>query len=100
ARGEALGIVLDGGAMQRAERITVMALGTLVTAWFHSAADTRYIAPHVIGVALAITGVGSCATAVSKWLHGYRLLHQQDTDQARANVAHGQRPSTATPRIR
>jgi phosphatidylglycerophosphate synthase len=90
ARGEALGIVLDGGAMQRAERIALVSLGTLVTAWFHSVADTRYIAPHVIGVALLITGVGSCAPAISKWVAGYRLLRDRE-DGADAR-GYGSRP--------
>src|SRR4029077_18703874 len=45
ARGESLGIVLDGGNMQRAERIALVSLGTLVTAYFHSTLSTRYIAP-------------------------------------------------------
>lgn len=79
ARGEGLGITLDGGAMQRAERIALVAIGTLVTAWFHAAADTRYIAPHVIGVALLIVGVGSTATALSRWAMGYRILRESET---------------------
>jgi phosphatidylglycerophosphate synthase len=78
ARGESLGVVLDGGAMQRAERIALVSVSTLVTAWFHSAAETRYIAPHVIGVALLITGVGSSATALSRWVMGYRILKAAD----------------------
>jgi len=79
ARGESLGIVLDGGAMQRAERIAIISLSTLVTAWFHCVAETRYIAPHVIGVALFITGAGSAATAVSRWAMGYRMLKERET---------------------
>jgi phosphatidylglycerophosphate synthase len=82
ARGEGLGIVLDGGAMQRGERIALVSIGTLVTAWFHAAQDTRYIAPHVIGVALLIVGVGSTATALSKWAQGYRLLRDAEAGAA------------------
>jgi phosphatidylglycerophosphate synthase len=99
ARGEALGIVLDGGAMQRAERMAIVALGTLVTAWFHAGVDTREIAPHVIGVALLITGVGSCGTAISKWAHGCRLLREREARDARDPAAE-RRPTTAGHRLR
>jgi CDP-diacylglycerol--glycerol-3-phosphate 3-phosphatidyltransferase len=97
ARGESLGIVLDGGAMQRAERMAIVALGTLVTAWFHAGVETREIAPHVIGVALLLTGVGSCGTAVSKWVQGCRLLREREE---RELTADGRRPTTATHRTR
>ncbi|HKE14236.1 MAG TPA: CDP-alcohol phosphatidyltransferase family protein [Kofleriaceae bacterium] len=78
ARGEALGIALDGGAMQRAERIALVAIGTLITAWFNAAHDTREYGIHVIGVALLIVGVGSSATAVSRWIQGYRMLRDAE----------------------
>jgi CDP-diacylglycerol---glycerol-3-phosphate 3-phosphatidyltransferase len=77
ARGEGLGIVLDGGAMQRAERIALVAIGTLVTAWFHCVQETRYIAPHVIGAALLMVGIGSTATSISRWVLGYRMLRDR-----------------------
>jgi CDP-diacylglycerol---glycerol-3-phosphate 3-phosphatidyltransferase len=95
ARGESLGVLLDGGAMQRAERIALVAVGTLVTAWFHAAADTREIAPHVIGVALLITGVGSTATAVSRWTSGFRLL--RDAGRRRPANTTGKHPSVGRP---
>lgn len=78
ARGEGLGIVLDGGAMQRAERMAIISVATLVTAWFHASSTTRDIAPHVIGVALLITGVGSTATALWKGAVGYRMLKARE----------------------
>ncbi|HWM86503.1 MAG TPA: CDP-alcohol phosphatidyltransferase family protein [Kofleriaceae bacterium] len=78
ARGEALGIALDGGAMQRAERIALVSIGTLITAWFNAARDTQEYGIHVIGVALLIVGVGSSATAVSRWIQGYRMLRDQE----------------------
>jgi phosphatidylglycerophosphate synthase len=97
ARGEGLGIVLDGGAMQRAERIALVALGTLVTAWFHAAADTRYIAPHVIGVALLIVALGSSGTALSRWIHGYRELRDLEATAGRSTARRGTSPVTRAP---
>lgn len=78
ARGESLGIALDGGAMQRAERIALVSIGTLITAWFNAAHDTREYGIHVIGVALLIVGVGSTGTAISRWIQGYRLLVEKE----------------------
>jgi phosphatidylglycerophosphate synthase len=74
ARGEGLGIELDGGFMQRPERIALVAIGTLVTAWFDAARDTVEYVPHVIGVALVLIGLGSSATAIGRWIQGYRRL--------------------------
>jgi hypothetical protein len=64
--------------MQRAERIALVAIGTLITAWFNAAHDTREYGIHVIGVALLIVGVGSSATAVSRWIQGYRMLRDAE----------------------
>jgi len=74
ARGEGLGIKLDGGTMQRAERILVVSFGTLVAAWCAASASTEAIAVHVIGAALGLTGIGASATGISRWINGYRLL--------------------------
>lgn len=78
ARGEALGIKLDGGTMQRAERIALVAIGTLITAWFNAGDDTRAYGVHVIGVALLIVGIGSTATALNRWVQGYRMLRERE----------------------
>jgi CDP-diacylglycerol---glycerol-3-phosphate 3-phosphatidyltransferase len=74
ARGESLGVSLDGGFMQRAERIAVVSMGILVTAWFDAGSDTAEYVPHVIGVALTLTGLGASITAVTRWVRGYRQL--------------------------
>lgn len=95
ARGEALGIALDGGAMQRAERIALVSIGTLITAWFNAVHDTREYGIHVIGVALFIVGAGSTATAVRRWVQGYRML--RDGEGRRADV-HGESASPARSR--
>jgi phosphatidylglycerophosphate synthase len=78
ARGESLGIKLDGGNMQRAERIALVAIGTLITAWFNAARDTQEYGIHVIGVAMFIVGVGSAGTAVSRLVQGYRTLRESE----------------------
>ena len=78
ARGEALGVSLDGGNMQRAERIALVSIGTLITAWFNAARDTEEYGIHVIGVSMLIVGVGSVATAISRWVEGYRILRERE----------------------
>ncbi len=74
ARGEGLSLVLDGGNMQRAERIALVSVGTLLTAWFDAASSTAVYGPHIIGVALLMVGVASTVTAVGRWSRGYRML--------------------------
>jgi phosphatidylglycerophosphate synthase len=81
ARGEALGITLDGGTMQRAERITLVSIGLLCTSFFNVSDSTREYGPHVIGVSLLMVGAASAATAVHRWAQGYRIL--RDREQAR-----------------
>lgn len=83
ARGEALGIKLDFGAMQRAERITLVSIGTLITAWFDAGSDTAEYGAHVIGVCLLIVGVGSTITALRRWVHGYRELAAEDRGESK-----------------
>ena len=90
ARGEGVGLKLDAGTMQRAERIALVSVGTLLTAWFDAGSETAEYGPHVIGVALLITGVGSSITAVGRWHQGYRMLKEQDeaerASERRSNV--------------
>jgi phosphatidylglycerophosphate synthase len=74
ARGEGLGIKLDGGIMQRSERVTIVSIGTLITAWFNAAPDTAHYGVHVMGVALLLCGLGSTGTAISRFIQGYRML--------------------------
>jgi phosphatidylglycerophosphate synthase len=90
ARGESLGIKLDGGNMQRAERIALVAIGTLITAWFNAARDTQEYGIHVIGVAMLIVGVGSAGTAVSRWVQGYRILREAEDDRSAPDPSHSQ----------
>jgi CDP-diacylglycerol--glycerol-3-phosphate 3-phosphatidyltransferase len=83
ARGESLGVKLDGGTMQRAERIMLVSIGTLITSWFDAANDTAEYGPHVIGVALAMVGLASTLTAIHRWLQGYRVLKARERGEAR-----------------
>jgi len=74
ARAEGLGIGLAGGVMQRAERIVLVAGGTLIAAWYGGDLDTAALAEPIIGVTMLICGVGSAGTAVHRWIVAYREL--------------------------
>ena len=86
ARAEGLGIELHGGMMQRAERILLTTLGTLVAGWF---------APHavtILGVVMLICAVTCSATALNRWIVAYRAL--VEIDRTVPSVA---KPRTAPP---
>jgi phosphatidylglycerophosphate synthase len=74
ARAEGLGVALSGGVMQRAERIAVVAAGSLVAAWCGGDADTAGLVAPVLGVTMAVCGVAATATAISRWVIAYRAL--------------------------
>ena len=82
ARGEALGIDLAEGIMQRSERMTLVSVGTLITAWFNADNSTAHFGIHVIGVALLLTGIGSTGTALSRWIKGYQALKALEAEPA------------------
>ena len=84
ARGEALGLKLDGGIMQRAERIVLVSLGTLISAWFYAVPETRAYGPHIIGVALLVVGVGSSVTAINRLLEGHAQLRAREGEPPKA----------------
>ena len=86
AKGGEVGLKLDGGHLQRPERIAILATGTLLTAFFEANRETAEFSVVVIGVALVLVGVGSSVTAVGRLVRGYRELRRQDLDiTARAN---------------
>ena len=66
ARAEALGVQLAIGWMQRAERIVLVAGGTLIAAWFDSDA--------FLGGTMVLCGVTSGATALYRGWVAYRAL--------------------------
>jgi CDP-diacylglycerol---glycerol-3-phosphate 3-phosphatidyltransferase len=78
ARGEALGITLDGGTMQRAERIALVSIGLLAAAFIGVSASSRPYADDVIGVALLTVALASAATAIHRWVQGYRVLKARE----------------------
>lgn len=91
ARAEGLGIELAGGVMQRAERIVLVAGGTLIAAWYGGDPTTVSLAEPIIGITMLICGAGSTATAVNRWVVAYREL-------ARRTQAHTQ-PDLIAPTI-
>jgi phosphatidylglycerophosphate synthase len=78
ARCESLGVDQKGGAMQRAERMILVAVGTLVAAWFGVEADTAYLVEPTLGIALGLCGVLSVGTAIGRWRDGHRALVAKD----------------------
>jgi len=87
ARAESLGVELHGGMMQRAERILLITLGSLVAAWFAGSAVV------IIGVVMTLCAVSCTATAFARWVAAYRELSRLD-DLAANKIAHAQ-PRTA-----
>ena len=87
ARGESLGLKLTGGLMQRAERVTLVAFGTLVAAWVGIDADSADTVQSIVGVSLLVCGVASTGTALGRWVHAFRELSKRDA------AAPGQAPA-------
>lgn len=83
ARGEALGVELNGGTMQRAERIALVTIGTLATSFFDASKDTSIYRDHVLGGALTVVAVASTATALHRWIKGYRVLEAREVEHAK-----------------
>ena len=81
ARAEGLGIELHGGVMQRAERIALVSVGTLVAAWYGAdgQAGTMVL---VLGGTMLLTGLASTATALNRWIVAYRVLARRDVEAA------------------
>jgi phosphatidylglycerophosphate synthase len=103
ARAEGLGVALAGGVMQRAERIVLVAGGTLIAAWYGGDLDTTSLVEPIIGVTMLICGVASTGTAVNRWVVAYRELARRDearrqSDQI-APIAPPSAPAAARVRI-
>jgi len=86
ARAEGLGIQLAGGVMQRAERIMLVASGTLIAAWFGADPETVSAVEPILGATMAICGVASTATAINRWMIAYRELVQRHAARAQAEA--------------
>ncbi|MDB4962973.1 MAG: pgsA1 [Myxococcales bacterium] len=74
ARAEALGLELKSGAMQRAERVLLIAVGTLAAAWLSASPATTYLAAPTIGAMLMTCGLLSTWTAIRRWVDAHRAL--------------------------
>ena len=86
ARAEGLGIALAGGVMQRAERIVLVAGGTLIAAWYGGDLDSASLVEPIMGTTMLICGVASTATAVNRWVIGYRELVKRSDAAAPAEI--------------
>jgi len=72
ARAEGLGVALAGGIMQRAERIVLVAGGTLLAAYYGT--EDAALVPTILGITLLACGIASTATAIHRWIVAYREL--------------------------
>jgi hypothetical protein len=64
--------------MQRAERIALVVVGTLLAAWLGAAPHTAHYAPVSVGWALLACGIASSLTALGRWIEGYRTLADRE----------------------
>jgi phosphatidylglycerophosphate synthase len=74
ARAESLGVDLSGGVMQRAERIVLVAGGTMIAAWFGNNVATESLVGPILGITMLVCGVASTGTAINRWVVAYREL--------------------------
>jgi len=72
ARAEGLGLDASGGVMQRAERIVLVAAGTLLAAWYDATA--------ILGGTMLLCGAASCATALNRWVGATRQLARRSAE--------------------
>ena len=82
ARAEGLKVELSGGLMQRAERIFLICVGTLLAGWFAASPQENgaEVAMTVLGGTMALCAVASTATAISRWVSAFRVLAKRDAD--------------------
>jgi CDP-diacylglycerol--glycerol-3-phosphate 3-phosphatidyltransferase len=103
ARAEGLGLSLTGGLMQRAERVVLVAGGTLIAAWYATDPDTATVATPIVGGTLLLCGVASTGTALHRWVLAQRELARRAeataTATAVAKVPSAKAPASAEPVI-
>ncbi|MEZ4365656.1 MAG: CDP-alcohol phosphatidyltransferase family protein [Kofleriaceae bacterium] len=101
ARAEGLGLTLTGGMMQRAERIVLVGVGSIVGAWFAATPDAAHHAQTAVGLGMLLTGLGASITALGRWRHGYRVLVARERAAApmAAPVMVSTAPSSSSSRI-
>jgi phosphatidylglycerophosphate synthase len=77
ARAEGLGLSISSGMMQRAERIVLVAGGTLIAAW-----QGEELAAAILGGTMMLCAVASSATALNRWVAAHRALAHQQAELA------------------
>lgn len=78
ARAEGLGLELSGGMMQRAERVTLVAAGSLAAAWCAADVEEAWLAQPILGGTMVVCAVASTATAVNRWIVAFRELTRRE----------------------
>jgi len=80
ARAEGLKVELSGGLMQRAERVFVVVTGTMLAAWVTLSNSPTAFADGttILGGTMAVVGITSTGTAISRWIMAYRVLAKRD----------------------
>jgi hypothetical protein len=66
--------------MQRAERIVLVAGGTMVAAWYAADPDSAAAVVPILGTTMLLCGAFSAATAVHRWIVAYRELVRQSAE--------------------
>jgi phosphatidylglycerophosphate synthase len=85
ARAEGLGVKLSGGMMQRAERMLLVALGSLIAACCATDPEAAWLTGPILGGTMVVCAVASMATAISRWVAAFRELARRDDDAVRAS---------------
>jgi phosphatidylglycerophosphate synthase len=76
ARAEGLGVELNGGMMQRAERMILVMCGTFVAVVYGSVEA----APAILGITMLINAATSTATAINRAIVAFRVLAQREAE--------------------
>lgn len=90
ARAEGLKVELSGGMMQRAERIFVVVVGTLIAAWYTLSPDpeTAVHGTPILGCTMLLVALTSTGTAINRWIMAYKALAKRDAEKlAKSAVA-------------
>lgn len=95
ARAEGLGLTVKGGVMQRAERVVLVAAGTLIAAWYHARPETAHYVVPVIGGVMLVCALGSTGTALNRWLQAYRTLARRAPEPVAIELAPEPAPRAA-----
>jgi phosphatidylglycerophosphate synthase len=84
ARAEGLKVELNGGLMQRAERIFLVVIGTMLAAWYGSSPSSATAATDaatILGGTMGLCAIASTATAINRWIVAFRVLAKRDREK-------------------